>query len=44
MFVGNIASNTIDKIKSFGVIVYNMPEKYIYKNIIISDGKFMKII
>ena len=34
MFVGNMASNTIDKIKSFGVIVYNMPEKYIYKKII----------
>ena len=29
MFVGNMASNTIDKIKSFGVIVYNMPDKYI---------------
>ena len=34
MFVGNMESNTIDKIKSSGVIVYNISDKYIYQKII----------
>ena len=34
IFVYNISKSTITKMKSFGVIVYNIPEKYRYKKII----------
>ena len=34
MFVGNMDINTIDKIKSFGVIVYKIPDKFINSKII----------
>ena len=34
IFVYNISKSTITKIKSFGVIVYDIPEKYRYKQVI----------
>lgn len=34
IFVYNITKSTITKIKSFGVIVYEVPEKYRYKQVI----------
>ena len=34
IFVYNISKSTITKIKSFGVIVYDIPEKYRYKQVL----------
>ena len=39
IFVCNITQHTIKKIKSFGIIVYDIPEKFRYKKIINSRWK-----
>ena len=41
MYVGNMKQNTIDKLKSYGVIVYPIPEKYMKESIINSRWKIM---
>ena len=39
MFVANMSLTTIEKIKSCGVIVYDMPKKYLKESIINSRWK-----